>query len=123
MRSVFVVKRLEKPNTLHDGVVAPTSTDGLASSNVSLTIKVQLHYSVLVRYLFSLPGYEVPNGLAEERRQKGVEWRGLLQEGIQSFEQRLLVTQLIVDHSHIARQKFTRNVWKPGKRDLFDPRY
>lgn len=68
---------------------------------------------VCVCYLLSLPCDEVPNCLAEERRQEGVKWGWLLQEGIQSFQQRLLITHLIIDHSHITCQQLTCYIWIP----------
>ncbi len=68
---------------------------------------------VCVRYLLSLPCDEVPNCLAEERCQERVKWGWLLQEGIKSFQQRLLITQLIIDHSHITCQQLTCYIWVP----------
>lgn len=64
-----------------------------------------------MRYLLGLPCDEVSNCLAKERCQEGVKWGRLLQEGIQRFQQRLIITQLIIDHSHITRQKLTGYVW------------
>lgn len=87
-----------------------------SSSGVSEAHWFSLHDGVLAHHLLSLACYEVPNSLAKERRQKGVQRRRLLQEGIQSFKQRLLITQLIIDHSHITCQQFTRYVWKPENR-------
>lgn len=60
-----------------------------------------------VIYLLSLPCDEVPNCLAKERCQEGVKWGRLLQERIQSFQQRLLIAKLIIDHSHITCQQLT----------------
>lgn len=68
---------------------------------------------VSVCYLLSLPCDEVPNCLAKKRCQEGVKWGWLLQEGVQSFQQRLLITQLIIDHSHITCQQLTRYIWIP----------
>ncbi len=68
---------------------------------------------VCVCYLLSLPCDEVPNCLTKERCQEGVKWGRLLQEGIESFQQRLLITQLIIDHSHITRQQLTCYIWIP----------
>ena len=64
-------------------------------------------------YLLSFPCDEVPNCLAKERCQEGIKWGRLLQEGIQSFQQRLLITQLIIDHSHITCQQLTCYIWVP----------
>lgn len=66
-----------------------------------------------VCYLLSLPCDKVPNCLAKERCQEWVKWGRLLQEGIQSFQQRLLITQLIIDHSHITCQQLTGYIWIP----------
>ena len=64
-------------------------------------------------YLLSLPCDEVPNRLAEEGCQEGVKWGWLLQEGIESFQQGLLITQLIINFCHIACQQLTCDIWIP----------
>lgn len=64
-------------------------------------------------YLLSLPCDEVPNSFAKEGCQEGVKWGWLLQEGIQDFQEWLLITQLIIDHSHITCQQLTCYIWIP----------